>query len=242
MSPLFPWSPNMTARAGGFFYLLMVPLGVVGKFAQGKILVPNDPAATAANILAHGSMLWVWVASDLLVVVSYVLVTALFLELFRQVSRGISMLASFFSLIGCGTQAFATVFKIAPLVPSSGAQYLKAFRPEQLQALSFLFFKLYTHAYTIGLVFFAFYGILIGYLILKSAFLPRLLGIFMMLAGLGWLTFLYPPLATELFSRVLLPLSGLGEGGLSLWLLVRGMNVPRWEEQAATAGDRYTSP
>lgn len=218
-------STGFKARAAGFFYLLMLPLGAVASFARGPIFVANDPAATAANILAHASLYWTWSAAEILVVASYVVVTALFFELFKPVSHTVSLLAAYCSLIGCAVQAFAGIFRIAPVAILGGAPYLSVFRPEQRQALAFLSFKLYAQAYGIGLVFFALYGLLIGYLVFNSTFLPRILGVFMALGGLGWLSYLWPPLAAQLFPQVLMPLAALGEGGLMLWLLIKGVNV-----------------
>ena len=85
-----------------------------------------------------------------------------------------------------------------------------------------------------SLVFFGFYCLLIGYLIFRSTFLPRILGVLMAIGGLGWLTFLSPPLANYLSPYNLAP-GILGEGALTLWLLVKGMNVQRWKEQASAA-------
>jgi hypothetical protein len=82
------------------------------------------------------------------------------------------------------------------------------------------------------LVFFGFYCLLIGYLIFKSTFLPRILGTLMAFAGLGWLTFLSPPLANYLYPYNLAP-GLLGEGSLTLWLLVIGVNQQRWKQQAS---------
>ncbi|HYR86496.1 MAG TPA: DUF4386 domain-containing protein [Terriglobia bacterium] len=81
------------------------------------------------------------------------------------------------------------------------------------------------------LVFFGFYCLLIGYLIFRSTFLPRTLGALMAFAGLGWLTFLSPPLANYLYPYNLAP-GILGEGALTLWLLVIGVTVPKWTEKA----------
>jgi hypothetical protein len=86
-----------------------------------------------------------------------------------------------------------------------------------------------------NLVFFGFYCLLIGYLIFKSTFLPRILGVLMAFGGLGWLTFLSPPLADYLSPYTLAP-GILGEGALALWLLVIGVNVQRWKERAGAAG------
>jgi len=84
------------------------------------------------------------------------------------------------------------------------------------------------------LVFFGFYCILIGYLIFRSTFLPRILGALMAFGGLGWLTFLSPPLANHLSPYIFFP-GIIGEGALTLWLLVMGMNAQRWREQASAA-------
>jgi hypothetical protein len=113
-----------------------------------------------------------------------------------------------------------------------GAQYLSVFKVEQLQALSLMFLNLYAQAYNLGLVFFGFYCFLIGCLILKSPSLPRTLGVLMVCASLGWLTFLSPPLANYLRPYILLP-GIIGEGSLTLWLLVKGVNVQRWKEPAS---------
>jgi len=85
------------------------------------------------------------------------------------------------------------------------------------------------------LVFFGFYCLLIGYLIFRSTFLPRILGVLMAIGGLGWLTFLSPSLARALSPYNLAP-GMIGEGALTLWLLVKGVNAERWREQARAAG------
>jgi hypothetical protein len=105
---------------------------------------------------------------------------------------------------------------------------------EQLRALALMFFELNTQAGNICVVFFGVYCLLIGYLIFRSAFLPRILGMLMALAGLGWLTFLSAPLASRL-SPYNLVLGFLAELSLCLWLLVRGVNVQRWKEQSRAA-------
>jgi hypothetical protein len=97
-----------------------------------------------------------------------------------------------------------------------------------------MFLELNTQANNICVVFFGVYCLLLGYLIFRSVFLPRILGVGMALAGLGWLTFLSPPLANHL-SPYNLVLGFLAELSLMLWLLVMGVNVQRWKEQANAA-------
>ena len=227
-------SPRLKARIAGLFYLLTFLIGGVVLSAGRGLVVPDDAAATAANILAHESSLrWVF-AAELLVVACYMAVTALFYDLFKPVNRSLSRLAALFSLVGCAIQASAVFLDLAPLTVLGGAPYLGVFKVEQLQALSLLFLKLHAQAYNAGLVFFGFYCLLLGYLAFRSAFLPRVLGVLMALAGLGWLTFLSPPLAKSLSPYILVP-GILGEGSLTLWLLAMGVNVQRWNDQTSAA-------
>lgn len=227
-------SPRPNARIAGLFYLLVFLTGGVA-VPSLRLVVAGDAAATATNILAHEPLFRLGFAAYLMVVACYIVVTALFYDLFKPVNRSLALLAAFFSLVGCAIQASACVFLLAPLVVLGGVPHLSVFKVEQLQALGYIFLGLYGQAYNLGLVFFGFYCLLIGYLIFRSIFLPRTLGALMVFAGLGWLTFLSPPLANYLRPYVLLP-GIIGEASLTLWLLVKGVNVQRWQEQANTAG------
>jgi hypothetical protein len=226
-------SPRLKARMAGLCYVLMLPTGGVAMFVRGRFVVKGDAAATAANILAHENLFRLAFAGDLLVVAIYIVFTALLYDLLKPVNRSVSLLAAFFSLTGCVIQAFACLFELAPLVVLGRDQYLAVFKVEQLQSLAFLFLKLYSHAYGISLVFFAFYCLVIGYLVFKSTFLPRILGVLIAASAAAWLTFLWPPFATKYFRYLLV--MDLGELLLILWLLVMGVNAERWWEQADAA-------
>ena len=172
-------APGPRARTAGVFYLLTIVTGAYAAMsARGG--VPANLAATAC----------------------YVAVTLLFYFLFKPVSRTLSLLAAFVSLVGCTVGALGA-FRLAPF-------------------------------HVNALVFFGIYCILIGTLIFRSTFLPRVLGALMMLGGLGWLTFVSTTLAHALSPYNMLP-GILGEGALTLWLLAFGVNVPRWNQQAGAS-------
>lgn len=199
------------------------------EFLVKGLVVAGDAAATANNILAHENLFRVGFAINLIATALYLALTALFYELFKRVGRTLALLAAFFSIAGCAIQAASYVCYAAPFAVLGGAPYLSVFKVEQLQALVLMLLKLRSQAEQIDLVFFGFFDLLIGCLILRSTFLPRILGAPMALAGLGWMIFLYPPLANEL-SRYILPIGFLAELFLMLWLLVKGVNVQRWRE------------
>jgi hypothetical protein len=226
--------PGPRARITGVVYLLYFLTAVIGEFFLRGLVVDGDAAATANNILAHQPLFRLGFATGLIATACYIAVTALLYDLFKPVSRSLSLLAAFFSLVGCAILAFASLFQLAPLVVLGGSQYLSVFKGEQLRALALMFLELNTQANNICVVFFGVYCLLLGYLIFRSVFLPRILGMGMALAGLGWLTFLSPPLANHL-SPYNLVLGFLAELSLMLWLLVMGVNVQRWKEQANAA-------
>ena len=234
MKPIGETSPRLKARIAGVFYLLeMLTGGFAILFVGGRLFVSGDAAATATNILAHLSLFQLGFAANLIQFACYVAVTGLFYDLLRPVNKGLSLLAAFFSLVGCTIGAVSCLFYFAPVVILGGAQYLNVFKVEQLQALALMFLKLYGQCFNISFVFFGFYCLLIGYLIFRSSFLPRILGAGMAFAGLGWLTFLSPALTHHLLPYILA--GGIGEVALTLWLLVAGVNAQRWKEQASAA-------
>jgi hypothetical protein len=157
-------------------------------------------------------------------------------EVLKPVNRSVSLLAAFFSLVGCGVGAFSCIFDFLPFIVLKGAPYLKVYTPEQLQALSYIFLVVRAQANDIGLVFFGLHCLGVGYLILRSTFLPRIIGALMVLAGIGWLTFLLPPLAQSLAPFNMLP-GAVGELSLTLWLLIKGVNIQRWN---AAEGNELT--
>jgi hypothetical protein len=217
MEPIAETSPRFKARITGVLYLLTILTGIfAGGFVSGSLVVNGDAAATATNILTHKSLFQLGYAVFLIEMACNVAMTALFYDLLKTFSR---------------------VFFIAPLFILGGAHYLSVFSTEQLQALALLFLKVNDRGAAIAVVSLGFNALLTGYLIIRSTFLPRVLGVLSIIGGLGWLTFLYQPLGNRLFPYVV-AFALLGAASLILWLLVFGVNEQRWKEQAGVNGRR----
>jgi len=230
-------SPRQKARITGVFYLLTVLTGI---FAQGfvseRLIVSGDAAATATNILAHASLFQLGFAVYMVEMACQMVFIALFYELLKPVNRSVSLVAAFLGLAGCTIKTFSRVFYLAPLFILERTGNLSAFNREQQQTLALLLLKVNDHGAAMALIFFGFYAVLTGYLIFRSTFLPLFLGVLSVLGGVGWLTFLYPPLGFDLF-LYLAAFGLLGTVALILWLLILGVNEERWKEQAdAVAG------
>jgi hypothetical protein len=228
-------SPRGMARIAGVFYLLTILTGILAQgFVSERLVVSGDAAATATNILAHEPLYRLGFAVYLVEMACQITMTALFYHLLKPVSRSGALLAAIFGLIGCTIKTLSRLFFFAPLFILGGAHYLSVFSAEQLKALALLFLKVNDQAAAIALVFFGVHALLTGYLMLRSTFFPRILGALSVLGGLGWLTFLSPPLGNRLFPYVA-ALGLLGALSLVLWLLVVGVNERRWKEQASAA-------
>jgi hypothetical protein len=226
-------SPKLHARLAGVCYLLGSLTSVFGQMVVlGMFLVPDNATATAANILERESLFRLGFVSSLMTVPFHLVWAVLFRGLFKPVSRSVSSVAGFVMLMGCTMWALSSLLYLAPLLVLQGKSSASALAPDQLQALALMLFRLNAQAYDIGLVFFGFWCVLIGYLIFRSTFLPRIIGVLEVLAGLGYLTLLWWPLAHSLYPYNL-ALAGPGEISLLLWLLVKGVDVRKWKATAS---------
>lgn len=231
-------SPQVYARIGGVLYLIIIVAGLFGEaFVRDKLIVSGDATATANNIMAS-QLLWrIGVAGELIMLVCAVALALIFYVLLKPVSRNLALLAAFFNLVSIALEGANKLNLFAALFLLGRADYLKAFEPHQLHALAYLSLKSYGYGFGISLVFFGCVCLVLGYLIFRSGYLPKILGVLMQIAGLSYLTnsftlFLAPTYAAMMFPGILVP-AFIAETSLCLWLIVKGVNVPKWKKQVS---------
>jgi hypothetical protein len=229
-------SPQALARFGGAIYLFIIAAALFGEaFVRGSLIVPHDAAATAHNIVASETLFRVGLAGEMLTCACDVTLALILYVLLKPVSRNLALLAAFFRLTFVSIYGVSKLFEVAALVALSRADFLKAFAPQQAQALAYLFLRVHSLGYGVSLLFFGFCCVLFGYLIHRSTYLPRILGDLLVIGGVGYVLFsVAQMLAPEFAARLLFPWLMLpafpAELGLCLWLLVKGVNLPRWAE------------
>jgi len=234
-------SPQTYARIGGILYVFIIVVGIFGELVvRGGLIVEGDAAATANNILGSETLFRVGLAGDLLGYVASIAVAMILYVLLEPVSRNLALLAAFLTITATAIFGLNGLFHLAAVVVLGDADDLTGFDPQQVHTLAYLSLRLHGFGFAIGLIFFGFFLVLLGYLIYRSGYLPRSIGVLLVVGGLGYLTnsfaqLLAPALAASLLPWVLLP-SFLAELGLALWLTVKGVNVPKWEEQAQGQG------
>jgi hypothetical protein len=220
------------ARIAGVLFLISLVCGGFGEaYAPARLISAHDAAATMANIKSFDFLYRLGFAAFLIESLCDITLVAIFYALLKPVSKELSLLAALFGLVGTALFAFAELFYFAPLLIVAGsADYLKTFTPDQLNSLVLLSLKFYGFA---GMIFTAYYGmswLVRAYLMWKSGYLPKFLGVLMAIGGLGFvvknfLLILAPAYASDVFLMLMFP------GGLvmTLWLLVKGVDVTKWK-------------
>jgi len=226
-------SPQTTARIAAIIFLIIFCLGISAElFIRPNIIVPGDAATTVNNIIASELLFRLSLVSDLIRQIFMVLLVLVLYKLLKPVIKNIALLMVIFALVCVPMVMLNELNHFAALLLSRGTDYLTAFKADQLHAQVMFFLNLHEYGTFIPQIF-SFWLLLQGYLVFKSGFLPRILGILLMIGGLCYpiqaiLFFLFPNFDAMIFGLF----AFIGELLFYLWLLIKGINVEQWEKRA----------
>lgn len=231
------FSPPLYARIAGALYVLIIAAGGFAEiFVRQRFVVPGDAAATAGNIIGHPFVFRLGIVADVSTFVCAVAVTMILYVLLKPFNRSAALLMLGFNLVQDAVGGLNALNTCRPLQLLGGAQYLKAFSRQQLEAMALLSLNSQSVGFAIALLFFGCSCIALGYLIVASGLLPKALGALMAIAGACYLTnsiavLISPRLASILLPSILVP-AFIGELSFAVWLTVKGVDVARWQERA----------
>lgn len=222
------------ARVAGFCYLIVIATGLFSEvFVRQALRVSNDALATAHNIQTHEMLFrWGFVADIINFVVGIPTILIIY-HFFKKSNKIILQIALALVIIQTAIIAVNLLNQITPLLLLGNDTYLNTFQQNQLATLSLLSLNIQAQGYGIGLVFFGFYCILIGYVIVKTKAIPKIIGLAYAIAGVCYLInnftmFLSKGFVNPLFIYLAIPIF-LGELSLCLWLLIKGIDISKLE-------------
>jgi hypothetical protein len=226
-------SNKRTARVAGLLYLTIIIAGIFAEFfVRQSLIVPGDAAATASNIMASEGLFRMGIAGDLIMILCDVALALIFYVLLKPVSNSLALLAAFFRLAQAATLGINLLNLFFGLQLLSGADYLTVVGTDQIHALVLLFLNAHGTGYSIALVFFGLSLSVLGYLVFKSGYFPRILGVLLIFAALGYLidsfaSFLLPnyEIYEATFALVVFAPALIAELSMCLWLLLKGVKV-----------------
>jgi hypothetical protein len=232
----FEHSPRRYARMGGVLYLAIILLGMFGElYVRGTLVISGEATATAQAI-SNSPILWrAGIVGDLLMHVCDLPVILVMYLLLRPVSENLALLATWLNLIQTAVLVANKLNLMVPLFMLDQVSYMKAFSPEQLHALSQLAIKAHSYGFAVGLIFFGFACLVRGYLIYRSGYFPKFLGVLILGAGFSYLinsfaVLLAPTFASLIFPAMLVP-AFVGELSFCLWLIVKGVDLTQWRQR-----------
>lgn len=221
------------ARAAGIGYLVIIATGIYAEFfVRSNLIVRGDAAATAANVMGSELLFRSALASELVMLVADVAVAGALYMVFRRFSEALAVLAAFFRLTHAAVVAANLLNAYVPLLLLGGGVGSASLDVGVREGLASLLLQAHAYGYALGLVFFAVYCGLLGYLVVRSGYVPRVLGFLLMVAGAGYMidslgrTLLvsYAEYETVFGLIVLLP-AFVAELSFSLWLTIKGVDV-----------------
>jgi len=226
-------SPLTYARIAGVLYLLMIPLGIFGiLYVPTALIVSGDAAATANNILANESLYRLSIFSALLIQIVQIFLVLVLYKLLKYVNKIHAVLMVVFALAAVPIAMLNELNQYAVLLLLGGADYLTLFGADQLHSQMMFFLDLHEHGIFIAQLFWGLWLFPMGYLVFKSGFLPKFIGVLLMIGCFGYLI---DAVIFYLSLNIDVTISGftfIGEVLLPLWLVIKGVDVEQWEKRA----------
>jgi hypothetical protein len=226
-------STKAIARRAGALYFVFMILGIVGEFLFPTFMVPGDATATALKINGAELTYRLGILLSFASLAMFLFLVVILYKLLSGVDKGQAVLMVVLVSVGVAVALANLLTKFAPLVLLSGADYLAVFTKSQLDALALGFLRLHSNAASISTAFWGLWLFPFGILVIKSRFLPRILGVLLMVAGFAYLTFsvtsITLPAHTHVVSQIMMPLY-FGEVPIIFWLLIKGAKVPKQEK------------
>lgn len=225
-------NPQLYARVGGVLYLTMIALGMIEELLIRGRITTGDAATTFAN-LQKMEMLWrTGIAMEMLMGIITIALSVIVYVLTRPVHKELALMALLFSSVATAVESAYIIQLVEALFPLGKSAYLSAFTPGQLQAMTALAMKAHLLGFGIALLLFGPFFLVTGYLIFRSGYFPKAIGVLYQLAGLAYMfngfgLVLAPQFAGRLFMIMGAPVF-IGETSFALWLLIKGVRIERW--------------
>ena len=228
-----PNSIQKTARITGFLYMLLIPLGVFGMLViPNTLFVPGDISATVSNIMANQTLYISSIVIALLTQVVQIFVVLNLYKVLKPVNKNHAVYMVVFILMGVPIAMLNELNQIAVLLLLKSPDFLTFFTTDQIQALVALFLDLRHAGIVIAQIFWGLWLFPMGYLVYKSGFLPKIIGALLIVACFGYLTDSFLYFFVPDFGIVFSEFTFLGEAAITFWLLIKGVNVEKWNKRA----------
>lgn len=229
-------SPMACARWAGVLYLIIIVFGIFGEmFVRSGLMVPGDAPATASRIAASEGLFRAGLLADSIMFLSDVALAVLLYVLLKPVGKVIALIAMSFRLTQTAVIAMNLLNYYAAILILDGSDYSEAFGTTEAAGLASFFLDLHAHGYDLGLLLFGLHCVLLGYLIFRSRYLPRMLGVLVVAAGFVYLIGSYTRFLVPGYVEAVSPIYAVAivsEVSLCLWLLIKGVNLEQWEKMA----------
>ncbi len=226
-------SPLIRARVAGFLYLLAnLPAPFALLYLPSHLIVRGDAAATASNIIASESLFRLGIVGNIFTSIANIFVVLALYQLLKPVNKNAASLMVIFMLTSVPIGMLSELTQFAVLRLLSGADYLKIFPADQLSSMVMLFLDLHKYAINIAQIFWGLWLFPMGYLVFKSGFLPRILGVLLIIACFGYVIQSLAVFLVPNYTFNIGLFAGWGELFFVLWLLIKGVNVEQWEKRA----------